>query len=92
MKNYQRSIAEARAYKLSDEMGWTDLLIQRAKVAEEAIELSKAITKEEMIEEAADLLFALNPTVQKLGYTFDHLLDIAREKNERRKTDPNYKR
>jgi phosphoribosyl-ATP pyrophosphohydrolase len=92
MKQYNRSIAEARAYKLSEQNGWTDLLLQPAKVAEEAIELSKACTTEEIVEECADVLFALNSISQKLGYTLDQLLDIAIEKNKKRLTDPNYMR
>jgi phosphoribosyl-ATP pyrophosphohydrolase len=92
MKQYNRSIAEARAYKLSEQNGWTDLLIQPAKVAEEAIELAKAKTEEEMVNEASDLAFALNSITIKLGYTHDQLLDISIEKNTKRLTDPNYMR
>jgi len=92
MKQYNRSIAEARAYKLSEQMGWTDLLIQSEKVLEEAEELYKAQTNEEIVNELSDVYFALNSISQKLGYTHDQLLDIGIDKNTKRLTDPNYMR
>ena len=100
MKQYQRTVTEARAWKLSEDNGWTNYTTQLNKLNEEVKELNECISDEERLEELADIETVLNSIRHILGYKSDQkypytsaqLLDIAIDKNTKRITDPNYMR
>lgn len=100
MKQYQRTVTEARAWKLSEENGWTNYTTQLNKLNEEIKELNECISDEERLQELADIEFVLNSIRHILGYTSQskqpctsaQFLDIAIGKNTKRITEPNYMR
>ena len=97
---HQRTVTEARAFKISEQNGWTDYDLQLDKLKEEVNELSECKTEEERLNEISDIEMVLNSlrhilgnrSAQKLPYSSSQLLEIAIDKATKRQSDPNYLR
>jgi hypothetical protein len=98
---YTRSITEARAIDLLNELYGTNPIERLEKFEEEVKELNEAITYTEcelysnncsVINELSDCYIILTHIASLYGVHGAELLDIAIDKIKGRQIDPNYKR
>ena len=88
-------ITEARAAKQCNEKWGTDPRSILHKLDEEIAELNRSFekgTKEQQIDELADVQFLVTRLTILLGETHQSLLLNAMEKHKIRETNPNYKK
>lgn len=88
-------ITEARAAKQGNEKWGTDINSIMVKLYEEFGELYKSLesgTKEQQIDELADVQFLVTRFTILLGETHQSLLLNAMKKHKMRETNPNYKK
>lgn len=88
-------ITEARAAKQGNEKWGTDIKSIMVKLHEEIEELDKAWccgTKEQQIDELADVQFLVTRLTVLLRETHQSLLLNAMKKHKIRETNPNYKK
>lgn len=97
---HQRTVTEARAFKISEQNGWDEYWKQLEKLKEEVKELEECTTEEQRLSELSDIEMVLNSlrhilgnrSAQKLPYSSSQLLEIAIDKATKRQSDPNYLR
>ena len=88
-------ITEARAAKQGIDKWSTDISSIMGKLCEEIGELDESLylgTKEQQIDELADVQFLVTRMTILLGETHQSLLLNAMEKHRIRETNPNYKK
>ena len=88
-------ITEARASKQGNEKWGTDISSIMVKLYEEIEELDRSFehgTKEQQIDELADVQFLVTRLTILLGETHQSLLLNAMEKHRIREINPNYKK